>query len=375
MIKILKKVEIYTPMYSGKKDLLIAGGCIERIANNIESSTFPGSVIEKMDGKIAIPGFIDGHVHVIGGGGEGGFTSRISEIQTSKLLGCGITTVIGLLGTDSITKSLISLFAKIQALREDGINAYMMTGSYQYPVRTITGSIERDIVLLDPVIGVGELAISDHRSSSITVDEIKKLSQECRVASMLSNKSGKVIVHVGKSSGMLSPLIEAVSDDEISINIFLPTHINRNRKLLENGAEWMKMGGFVDLTADTTSGESVKIKDAIKYLTENGGDIDHILVSSDAQGSIPSFDEKGNFLSMNISDCAVMFKTFKECIGSGMSIEDALKPLTVNVANFFKLKNTGILEENRRADMILLDRQTFEMSSIMVNGELYHQNL
>lgn len=369
MISILKAVQVYSPKNVGIKDIFIANGYIEEISKTSHKFNFPDNAVKNLKGKIAIPGFIDGHIHIIGGGGEGGFTSRIPEIQTSHLLDCGITSVIGLLGTDSITKSLVSLFAKIKSLREEGINAYMMTGSYQYPVRTITGSIEKDIILIDPIIGVGELAISDHRSSAITIDEIKKISQECRVASLLSSKSGKVIVHVGSSKKMLFPLIEAVSDDEIEVESFLPTHVNRNKKLLENALEWMKIGGFVDLTAGISSDESLSIKDAVKYLLENGGDIDHILVSSDAQGSVPSFDEKGNFLSMKISDCSVIFDSFTECLQSGMNFEDALKPFTVNVANFFKLKNVGSLERAMRADVALLDSKTFKIDSIVINGE------
>ncbi len=374
MIKIFRKVELYTPTYSGKKDLLIVGEHIEGIFDNIGKYSFPKSITKNFDGKIAVPGFVDGHVHVIGGGGEGGFVSRIPEIQASKLLSCGITSVIGLLGTDSVTKSLLSLFAKVKALREERINAYMLTGSYEYPIQTISGSVKKDIVLLDPIIGVGEVAISDHRSSVITIQEIRRLAGECHVASLLSSKSGKIVVHVGKSSKMLSPLMEAISDDEVQITSFLPTHVNRNSRLLEAAAEWMKRGGFVDLTAGISEGEFVSVKDAIKYLLENGGDIDHILVSSDSQGSIPVFDESGNFLSMKISGCSVMFKAFRECVQSGMKMEDALKPFTVNVARFFKLKNVGNLDVDKRADIVFLDQKNLEIDSIMVNGEYFHKN-
>jgi beta-aspartyl-dipeptidase (metallo-type) len=363
----IKAIELYDPTYKGKMDILISNGYIEGLSQG-KAFNFVKEV--KLKNMIAIPGFIDGHVHVIGGGGEGGFLSRIPEIESSKLLNCGITSVIGLLGTDSITKSLISLFAKTNSLRSENINAYMMTGSYQYPVKTITGSIEKDIVLIDPVIGIGELAISDHRSSAITVEEIKKVAQECRVASMISSKSGKIIVHVGNSKKMLSPLIEAVSDDEIKIESFLPTHVNRNMLLLQNALEWIKMGGFVDITAEDTSKESISVVDSIEYLVSNGASLDHILVSSDSNGSIPNFDEKGNFVSMKVSDCSVMFKAFKACVKGGMKIEDALKPFTINVSRFFKLENAGTIEKSKRADMIFVDKDTFEIDSIMAKGNL-----
>ena len=368
MLKILKNVELYAPNYLGKKNVLIANDRIEKI---VEGDTFfPNVAEEDFNGKMAVPGFIDGHVHVIGGGGEGGFTSRIPEIESTKLLKCGVTSVIGLLGTDSVTRSLISLFAKIKALREEGMNAYMVTGSYTYPIKTVTGSVEKDIVLLDPVIGVGEVAISDHRSSAIRVEEIRRLALEAHVASMLSGKSGKIICHIGASKRKLSPLFEAVEDDEIEITSFLPTHVNRSYDLLKDAAQWIRMGGFVDLTACTSNSRSVCVENAVRYLLKNGGDIDHVLVSSDAQGSLPTFDKDGNFVSMGISNCSVLLESFKNCVRDGMKVENALKPFTVNVSNFFGLKSVGKLREEKRADLIFLNPATLKMSSIMVNGKL-----
>ncbi len=369
MLKILKNVELYAPNYLGKKNVLIANDRVEKVFDgNISFS----KVVEEEDfnGKMAVPGFIDGHVHVIGGGGEGGFISRIPEMESAKLLKCGVTSVIGLLGTDSMTRSLNSLFAKIKAFREEGINAYMVTGSYAYPIKTITGSVERDLVLLDPVIGVGELAISDHRSSAIRTEEIRRLALEAHVASMLCGKSGKIICHIGASKKRLSPLFEAVEDDEIKITSFLPTHVNRSYDLLKDAARWIRIGGFVDLTACTPNSRSICVEDSIRYLLKNGGDIDHILVSSDAQGSLPTFDKNGNFVSMGISNCSVLLESFKSCVRDGMKVENALKPFTVNVSNFFGLKNAGSLQEGKRADLIFLNPATLKMSSIMVNGKL-----
>ncbi len=368
MLKILKNVELYAPNYLGRKNVLIANDRVEKV---VESNVpFPGVSEEDFNGKMAIPGFIDGHVHVVGGGGEGGFTSRIPEINSSKLLKCGVTSVIGLLGTDSITKTLVSLFAKVKALREEGINAYMVTGSYSYPIKTITGSVERDLVLLDPIIGVGEVAISDHRSSAMSVEEIRRLALESHVASMLSGKNGKIICHIGASKKKLSPLFEAVEDDEVQITSFLPTHVNRNYDLLKDAARWIRMGGFVDLTACSSNERTICVGDSVRYLMKNGGSIDHILVSSDAQGSLPTFDEGGRFVSMSISDCSVILGSFKDCVRDGMKVEDALKPFTLNVANFFGLKNSGSLQEGKRADLIFLNPSTLKMNSIMVSGKL-----
>lgn len=70
------------------------------------------------------------------------------------------------LGTDGITRSLENLVAKARALTEEGMTVYTLTSSYGYPPTTLTGSVERDIVLIPPMIGVKVPRYLDHRSSN-----------------------------------------------------------------------------------------------------------------------------------------------------------------------------------------------------------------
>ena len=367
MLKVLKDLEIYSPHYIGKKNLLISNGIIEDIFEEEKYTNIP---VEDMKGMYAFPGFIDGHVHVIGGGGEAGFTSRIEEIKTEKLLKCGVTGVVGLLGTDSVTRSLISLFAKTMALREDGINAYMVTGSYSYPVKTITGSIEKDMVLIEPVIGVGELAISDTRSSGVDAKELKRVAHEVYVSSLIGKKSGKIIVHVGKLPTKLSLLFEAVEDGEINKNVFLPTHVNRNYELLKDAAKWVKSGGYIDLTAADEESRSISVKEAVKFLLKEDVNLEHVLISSDAQGSLPSFNGNGDLDSIRVSDCSVLLNSFRECVESGMGVEEALRMFTSNVSVFFGF-NSGKIERGKRADILFVNPSDLTLNAVMVRGEIH----
>ncbi|MDQ3038909.1 MAG: beta-aspartyl-peptidase, partial [Pseudomonadota bacterium] len=132
-----------------------------------------GCTVVDAGGRIVCPGFVDSLVHVSGGGGEGGFATRTPAlIDPQEALRSGITTVIGALGTDDVTRSLADLLAACRALTEKGLSAYSLTGSYQIPVTTLTGSIRSDLVLIQDMIGVGEIAIADHRGSHPTVDEL-----------------------------------------------------------------------------------------------------------------------------------------------------------------------------------------------------------
>lgn len=139
------------------------------------------------EGKILTPGFLDQHVHITGGGGEGSFHTRTPELQMSELVENGITTVVGLLGTDGITRSVDNLYAKTRVLCEEGVSAYMLTGAYGYPSPTITGETDRDIVFVNEILGV-KLAISDHRAPNVTGDswfrlQVKLVWRECSVES------------------------------------------------------------------------------------------------------------------------------------------------------------------------------------------------
>ena len=179
-MKVLKQGDIYAPEHLGRKDILIEGSRIARIADHIDEYDQIEEV-EKVDlgGHILTPGYMDIHVHITGGGGESGPATRVPEASLSVLVRNGITTVVGLLGTDGITRSLENLLAKARAFNEEGITCRILTGAYGYPSPTITGSVERDIALIDLMVGV-KIAMSDHRSSNLTGEQLISLATQAR---------------------------------------------------------------------------------------------------------------------------------------------------------------------------------------------------
>ena len=86
-----------------------------------------------LEGRRLIPGFIDGHAHVTGGGGESGFSSRVPPLPLGQFTRAGVTSVIGVLGTDDTTRDTRSLLAQTRALREEGLGAWCHTGGYHVP--------------------------------------------------------------------------------------------------------------------------------------------------------------------------------------------------------------------------------------------------
>ncbi len=198
MVTILENVHVYTPENKGIKSVLIVGDRFEGLYDELD---FNSNIIKvnrvNCEGKFMFPGFIDNHVHILGGGGEGGFTTRTPEIKFTDLTKAGITTVVGCIGTDDVCRDMKTLIAKVKELEGNGISAYCYTGSYSIPVKTITNNIKEDLMLLNDVIGVGEIALSDHRSSQPTYDSFVNLVSQARVGGLLSGKSGIVNVHIG----------------------------------------------------------------------------------------------------------------------------------------------------------------------------------
>ena len=380
MLTLIQNGEIYAPEYIGKKDILLVGDKIGFIEDTIElPNQFVDINVLDATGKYVVPGFIDSHVHIMGGGGEGSFRTRTPEIQLTQATLSGITTLVGVIGTDGTTRTMASLIAKAKGLEEEGITCYTQTGSYQVPLKTLTGKIEDDIILVDRIIGVGEVAIADHRSSQPTVDELAKIASAARIGGMLSGKAGIVNVHVGDSHDHLKLLEEIVDTTDIPIKQFYPTHINRNAHLFEAGIRYALRGGYVDFTTSTIpqfleDGE-VKCSKALKRMLDAGVPVEQITYTSDGQASLPDFDDDGELVGLQIGQVSSLYREVKDAVlEEGIPLEVAIKVITSNPAKILKLKQKGHVEVEKDADLVLLDKHTLEVNTVFAKGKLMVEN-
>lgn len=350
-MKLIKQAEVYGPKYLGRKDVLICGGRIEWIRDEI---CLEDQACEVIDGreKMLVPGFIDQHVHITGGGGEGSFHTKAPEVNLSALIKGGITTVVGLLGTDGISRSVENLLSKAKSLKEEGISCYICTGSYGYPSVTVTGDVKKDIAFIDEVLGV-KLAISDHRAPNISTDELIRLASDVRTAAMLSGKPGIVTLHMGDDKRGLTPVFEALERTSIPIKTFRPTHVGRAEHLYEQAMEFAKMGGYIDIT---TGSRKIPVSERIRQAKEHQVPLDRITLSSDGQGSWSNYDEEGHLLEIGVASVESLHDELVFMIKEGgISLEEALTYITSNVADALEMSQKGRIEEGRDADLILLN--------------------
>ncbi|MBS2969311.1 beta-aspartyl-peptidase [Metabacillus sp. KIGAM252] len=376
MLKLIKNGELYAPEYLGKKDVITAGGKIAFIKE--PGCSFPSEYLSETidaDGQAVFPGFIDSHVHIMGGGGEGGYRTRTPELKLSSAIKGGVTSIVGVIGTDGTTRTMPSLLAKARALEEEGITCYVHTGSYQIPVRTLTGKIEDDLILIDKIIGCGEIAISDHRSSQPAWQELAKIASAARIGGMLSGKAGIVNIHLGDGKGKLDLIQKVCEETDIPIKIFHPTHINRNPHLFAAGIEFAKNGGLVDFTTSTVQrfldqGE-VKCSTGLKRMLEEGVPAENITFTSDAQASLPEFNSAGELTGLQIGNITSLFNEVRDAILiENIPAEEAIKVITSNPAAILKLTQKGIIAEGKDADLVLADKETLQIRTVIAKGQV-----
>lgn len=372
MITLIKNAEVYAPESLGRQSILIFNDKIAKIGGiNEKSVTGIGVDYKIIDagGDIITPGFIDPHIHLVGGGGEGGFATRTPEVQLSDLIQSGITSVAGLLGTDGTTRHLESLLAKARGLEIEGISTYIYTGNYDVPTPTITGSVKDDAILIDKVIGTAEIAISDSRSGQPSVHELAKIVGQTRVGGMLSGKAGITHFHTGPGKAYLSILHQLLDEYELPASNLHVTHVTRSKALFDDAIKLASRGAFVDITADEETFEW------IAYYKKNKGDMSKLTISSDGNGSLPVFNEAGELLGLGVASTRTMYEQIVKTIKAGeLTVEEVLRLVTANTAEALKLKNKGVIAEGLDADILILSKDTFEIEHVIAKGQHMIEN-
>jgi beta-aspartyl-dipeptidase (metallo-type) len=362
-LTLLRNADLFAPTPLGRRDLLIAGGRVVALSEPGKAlDAVPPKLVEVHDcaGRRVVPGLIDAHVHVTGGGGEGGYTSRVPPLSLTDLSLAGVSSVVGLLGTDGSTRTMRELVARTYAQREEGLSAWCWTGNYELPVRTLTGSVRDDIVFIDPIIGVGELAISDHRSSQPSFDEFLRVAADVHVGGMLSGKAGVLHLHLGDGERGLDLIRRALTDSELPARVFHPTHVNRRRELFDEAMQMVRLTPARAPTIDVTAfpaddvGDGLSAADAIVAWARANLSLDKLTCSSDGGGCMPHFDEHGTLAHYGVGQCSTLLATLGAVLEQGLSLEHVLPLFGRNVARLLRLRGKGEIAVGHDADLLIL---------------------
>lgn len=361
---LLKNCDLWSPAHLGRRDVFVAGGKIVAVEPEL-AIDFPGLETIDLKGAKLVPGLIDQHIHVTGGGGEGGWQSRCPELVFSELVRAGVTTFLGVSGTDSMSRSIENLLAKVRGLAAEGASGWMWTSNYAFPPTTITRDVKTDLFAIPEVLGV-KIALGDHRSSWPTTDELLRLASEVRIAGMLTGKVGFVHVHLGDRPTAFD-LMEACIATGIPAKHFRPTHTGRHPEVFRRACEFAKAGGIMDIT--TGGGNYLgTAAETLRAALAAGVPAERITLSSDGHGSMPRFNDAGEMVGLAVG----LINCNKETIGElakDLGLETALRFMTTNVAHALNLTEKGAIVPGADADMLVVD-DAFEPQWVFMRGRI-----
>src|SRR5215204_2505791 len=370
MIQLLRNADLYAPEPQGLRHLLVAGERIVWVGQTVPSLAADLHVEEHdLGGCRVIPGLVDCHVHLTGGGGEAGPETRVPPLGLSRLTTGGVTTAVGLLGTDDTVRSTAELVATARGLIAEGLSAWCYTGGYHVPPATLTGSVRADIAHIDLIVGVGELAISDHRSSQPTLDELLRIAGDAHVGGLMTGKAGIVHLHLGDGERGLELVRRAINESELPASVFNPTHVNRRKALFEEACDLSKQGCVVDITAfPVDEGEDAwSAPEALTRYLESGLPPNRVTVSSDGGGCLPVFDADGRVSRMDVGRPSAMAEALRALLACGQPLERILPAFTSNQANLLLLPRKGHLTAGADADLVVLDEEG-AVGDVMARG-------
>jgi len=373
MFRLLKKGHVYSPKDLGVKDILLWEDRIIKIGEDLKiPEGFAGEEID-LSGHIIIPGIVDAHVHITGGGGEGGFTTRTSEITFEEIAEAGVTTLVGVLGTDGYARRIEDVLVKCMALREEGFDCYFLTGSYTFPITTMRGSVAEDIIFNEYCLGTGEVAHCDHRGSLMRYEEFTRLAADTRNGARLAGLKGVLNIHLGNYPNPAEFFIKACEEDITFRPLIVPTHVTRKSVVFESCLKFLEYGGQIDITAGSDGNadrSSVGSVNGLEIIYKKYGTLDRVSMTSDGNGSAPVWDELGNMIGMGKGSSKVLLSDLKKAAQRGViPFEEILRTMTTTPAAIYGLKNSaGTIAENGTANFAVLD-ENLDLARTILNGK------
>ena len=323
---LIRGARVFAPTDLGVKDVLVVHQKIVAVGENLNPNLDDLEIIEGK-GLLLTPGFIDQHGHVTGGGGEGGPKTRTPELVLSELIECGTTTVVGVSGTDGTSRSIPNLLAKVRALQDEGVSAWMYTSNYAFP---------------------------------------PTLLSQIRVGAMVAGKLGVLHIHLGNIPGPFE-IFKSVVAKGFPIGHIRPTHCARDKKVFEAALEFGTQGGYVDITTGGSCAVGTPAHGIVEAL-KAGVPLSHLTMSTDGHGSVPRFNEKGEMIGLGVGGVNANLRELKRLIGElKMPIADALSLITANPAKALRLSGKGEIKTGFDADINLFN-DSMELLHVVAKG-------
>jgi len=378
-ITLLRGGEVYAPHRIGRADVLLGGGRILRMGTNLESAALALDTVHTIDASRlrVVPGYIDQHIHLFGGGDAAGPQGRAFDLKAEDLALSGITTAVGVVGVEMETRGLPLLLRKTMELRSAGITALMYTGSFRLPAPHLLWSAAADVCFIEQVMGV-KTAVSERLYPNQDLPALMQLAGEMLQAKALSGKAAVLHCHMGGMAAGMEPLFALVEQLGIDPSQILPTHVNRTAEfspVFEHALRFAKMGGTIDFSSCVSKQDAnptgVDVHEAVRSALDAGVPIERITFSSDSNVPGAVRDSEGRLTGMRVVPPSVLHRDLMRTVhDAGLPLEQALQLITSNVARVLGLQGSkGCVAEGADADIVLLDEQD-RIDTVIAGGEL-----
>jgi beta-aspartyl-dipeptidase (metallo-type) len=350
---------VFAPAELGAQDILIGGGSILAVGADLSAAAALAGLVsvETLPPGRLIPGLIDQHVHFIGGGESDGPDARMPELGFEAFASAGITTAVGLLGSEIEAKTLPLLLRKARELDRAGLTTFIYTGAMALPAPFLTQSVRSDIMLLDKVIGA-KSAIAERAFPNLDFAAFATLAGSLVQVKAMSGKAAVLHLHVGRLADGLAALFDLVEKIDFPPSQAVPTHVNRGpdvSPVFEQGVRFAKAGGTIDFTCCLGPRDGLPAGldpvEAVLRALDAGVPAERITLSSDAGVAVP--DGRGGFRAV---PPAILFRDLLRLTTEGdLNWPQALAFVTGNVARVLGLSDRkGAIAPGMDADLALV---------------------
>ena len=406
-------------------ELWVGGGSIlavrpEHQSNGSNSGAWNDNDPPAIDcrGLAVLPGLVDLSLYVSGDcTAEGGYLDRTPEASLADLLHAGVTTFVGVLGRDTVSRSPKALLAKVRGLNKaGGLTGLVCTGAADgfWPPPSLTGNgASNDLALVNEVVASGTFAVSDpgHPAGSDTPPaDLARACGDCFAASALSGKPGLVYCRVGSGPTGLDPLRDlmtlhfpggAESGRALSILPTMPpglVHDGDDDALFEDCSAWLSDGGRVCLSAGTSIGATVAAclrlhRAGVRGSTHRAPGSSScsegrpwpancVCVASDAFAVLSSGTSGNTSSSSDLSPetrpplrygrpNALLEVVRRLVLEHNLALDVAVAFASSHPAAALRMeKRKGLLKSGADADLLLVDAQSLELVAVIANGRL-----